>query len=732
MHATRWRGILLLAILGVTSTPGVRGARGDGPPPPEGTTELVEAIRRRVAVLGASRVEVLAPNPGGANLTLTSPGPEGAGATILRVDVMVGTRDPQSAEATFASRKDPGGSKQWRRHGNVGLDVGKTALLDVYERRGQSWQGHATCLWRGSLFRGVAFCEFTVKYVAPTPVPPGEDARAAQAAWAASQAASVEQLAHRLYEALGQAETMRGPQIELVILDPNPAPLGGDGLESRPFTEHFWIASITGSKLARGACADGASLLLLRARVPAAGRVRFELRGEGELGGLFPLEKAADPLEAPVAPSLEMEAMLLPEPGGLAGVALYRPPRDFGEGKGPRGIELFVRFAPADGKAPLLTASTSFKLIRPPVVLVHGTYDNPDDCWRTLSPGGNADHLRTMEQCLLAEGFRPFTLDYGATSGNANPSAPLDNAYRIWAGRDGINPALRTLRAEGFAATRADLVCHSLGGLLARLFVAKVRGARESNYRSTDVNRVITLCSTHRGSEVMGLFAAYDAYQTSSYTPAAFWTSLFLGGLDRLEQRITTEAPVAQVPGSPFLRSLGATRVRAHAIACVAADADLAQYGGLYARRGSILWSATTREAIREGIGIQLGRSGGAKELLELYDEQERAQARVSEATRVTHAGTVAPPPELVAAVEEVRRRGISALRRIVFDGPNDCTVSEVSARGGLAPPYATTIPGVLHGFAPQYPAVQARVVELLRSKGDTLFTPEGFPAAYP
>ena len=77
---------------------------------------------------------------------------------------------------------------------------------------------------------------------------------------------------------------------------------------------------------------------------------------------------------------------------------------------------------------------------------------------------------------------------------------------------------------------------------------------------------------------------------------------------------------MAQVPGSAFLKSLGATRVRAHAIACVAADSDLVQFGGEYARRGSILWDATTREAIREGIGARLGRRVGATDLLSLYD----------------------------------------------------------------------------------------------------------------
>ena len=107
------------------------------------------------------------------------------------------------------------------------------------------------------------------------------------------------------------------------------------------------------------------------------------------------------------------------------------------------------------------------------------------------------------------------------------------------------------------------------------------------------------------------------------------------------------------------------------------------------------------------------------------------AQARVTAATGVTRGGTTPPPPELREALERVRARAISALRQVVFDGPNDCTVSEASAKGRLEPPYATTLKGVLHGFAPQYPAVQARVLELLRTTGDVDFAPDGFPDAY-
>ena len=72
------------------------------------------------------------------------------------------------------------------------------------------------------------------------------------------------------------------------------------------------------------------------------------------------------------------------------------------------------------------------------------------------------------------------------------------------------------------------------------------------------------------------------------------------------------------------------------------------------------------------------------------------------------------------------------ALREEVFQGPNDCTVSEKSSQGGLKPPYTTTIRNVLHGFATQYRSVQECVARLLKSEGDSLFDPKGFPDAYP
>lgn len=264
---------------------------------------------------------------------------------------------------------------------------------------------------------------------------------------------------------------------------------------------------------------------------------------------------------------------------------------------------------------------------------MHGAYDDPVDCGQTLSPGAPPGHVRTLEQALRTEGFRPFLVDYGATSGNAAPSAPIENAQRIWIGNGGIFEAVSALRKQGFAATRADLVRHGLGGVLALLNVAKIRGATETSYRSTDVNRLVTIGSTHLGSEGMGLFAAYDAYQTSSG------------------------------PG----------------------------------RRGAV----------------------GSRRRTACGSPQRHARRNAPAPTRARE------------ALERVRARAISALRQVVFDGPNDCTVSEASAKGRLEPPYATTLKGVLHGFAPQYPAVQARVLELLRTTGDIGFAPDGFPDAY-
>jgi hypothetical protein len=69
-------------------------------------------------------------------------------------------------------------------------------------------------------------------------------------------------------------------------------------------------------------------------------------------------------------------------------------------------------------------------------------------------------------------------------------------------------------------------------------------------------------------------------------------------------------------------------------------------------------------------------------------------------------------------------------LRAAIFGNTqNDGVVRLQSQWGGLSLAHTTTLPHVLHSYAPRYPEIQNRVVELLRGSA-AAFAPEGFPPA--
>ena len=77
-----------------------------------------------------------------------------------------------------------------------------------------------------------------------------------------------------------------------------------------------------------------------------------------------------------------------------------------------------------------------------------------------------------MEAALESAGFQVFLVDYKAT----NDSHFQTNKIAVWSKPGGIAEALQATRRAGLAAARADVVGHSMGGLLPRVY-AKRRGA---------------------------------------------------------------------------------------------------------------------------------------------------------------------------------------------------------------------------------------------------------------
>lgn len=128
-------------------------------------------------------------------------------------------------------------------------------------------------------------------------------------------------------------------------------------------------------------------------------------------------------------------------------------------------------------------ASVKINIIRPPVVFIHGLGDS-QKCWKELD-----DYLVGDS---YAEALYPYNINYRVDYKNTNTEAFEVNVPVVPLG---IGRAKHRAFQQGFVATKCDIVGHSMGGILARLYVQDHNGEKA-------VNRIITVNTPHAGSEL--------------------------------------------------------------------------------------------------------------------------------------------------------------------------------------------------------------------------------------
>ncbi len=271
-------------------------------------------------------------------------------------------------------------------------------------------------------------------------------------------------------------------------------------------------------------------------------------------------------------------------------LALYKPPDEFPEdqdkfrkdGVEATTISFQLEIVTSGGDQ---TLDFDIDLVRPPVVLVHGTFDNPENCWKTpIVPAAN-----TMVQTLELAGFKVFTVNYIGTNGKINdflflPEAKEASRFKnnkrvVYENMGGIEDAIDYFRDElNVAATQADVIGHSMGGVLPRVYAShdgyKTEYKRTDNFMEGDINRLISIASTHSGSELSdflgfiggeGLLSGIPFIEAFVNEAIVFSTYLF-GGIG------DTGAVQDQRPSSPALKQIGQTDVPSHAIVCTVDD----------------------------------------------------------------------------------------------------------------------------------------------------------------
>jgi len=234
---------------------------------------------------------------------------------------------------------------------------------------------------------------------------------------------------------------------------------------------------------------------------------------------------------------------------GPMAFAVYKAPVNFTVGQDDNLAYRYVTLQVLSNTAQW-QSTVDVKIIRPPVVLVHGVWSNPTtwNCFAplVLGPGGQQFDNR----------FSVSRADYHLT----NAASFAQNAPIVLSQ---VRAAVNMLRsASNVAAVQADIVAHSMGGNIVRTFVLLPNYLSNDTFGSGVIHKLITLDTPYNGSQL-----ANNLQQSNSFCKKAF------GSNGKVVAGATTDLAV----GSAALLTLQSTLkfpIPAHAIAGVASNAQ--------------------------------------------------------------------------------------------------------------------------------------------------------------
>jgi pimeloyl-ACP methyl ester carboxylesterase len=224
-----------------------------------------------------------------------------------------------------------------------------------------------------------------------------------------------------------------------------------------------------------GTVADGVSQLLMRLASGLSGTACYDI------------VSSSPPDQGKISASvLDTQAV-----GSLNyGFSFYQAPDGYGATSDSRTVQVQFAFTPNLGNGNTTKFTAKLTVIRPPLMLIHGV-------WADSSSWEDKSWLRDPTQDYLV-----FKGDYGPThDASFATNWPKVQGY--------IAKALIMARdQQGYAATQADVVAHSMGGILTRLYAASPKYLRPDNFNLGDIHRFVTLDTPHGGSSFANLVIA--------------------------------------------------------------------------------------------------------------------------------------------------------------------------------------------------------------------------------
>jgi choice-of-anchor A domain-containing protein len=262
----------------------------------------------------------------------------------------------------------------------------------------------------------------------------------------------------------------------IMAVDPNPALI--NQFLGTVVTDPARLA--VGGEPVSAVAADGATQILLRAKVDGPGHMDFSLEPANAPadGGLS--EVGATGRNNSIRVNVQEVS-----PGQYYAFALYRSPEDFVTGDEEartRTVSIAAHYTPTNGVG--FDDLYDITIVRPPVVVVHDIWSG---CLYWEGSAGISSEARFDVTCA----------DYSRTNW-----ASLNSAENKVVVPETVNEALQELRGRGVAVTQVDTIAHGMGGLLVRRFTDWPNYRRFSNFNEGDLNRLITMNTPHVGARL--------------------------------------------------------------------------------------------------------------------------------------------------------------------------------------------------------------------------------------
>ncbi len=273
-----------------------------------------------------------------------------------------------------------------------------------------------------------------------------------------------------------------GRGLETEFVDPVPDLLVGPAVTS----DTAMLAK--NGRVVTGIAADGAAQVVIRVKTGQTGTTEFSLVDES--GVALPGNNFNGSLSqvgaTPGSSTVSVQVQDVTGVGPMA-FAAYHAPMDFSSspdsaeaGLPDRQVFIKVKLTTSTGET--IESTSPLKIVRPPVVLVHGLWGS-SGAWDGFSP------LTTDTRFFIKR------VDYRRTHG----AFFAVNAPKVG---DQIVSLIKNYKeATQVAAVQADVITHSMGGLLVRMqLLVEDSFFREDNFNLGDVHKLINIDTPHLGT----------------------------------------------------------------------------------------------------------------------------------------------------------------------------------------------------------------------------------------